>query len=226
MSLSHPPSGVRSTQAFILAGGRSDRMGRDKALVEFEGKPLIWHALELLRSLDFEPHVAGARSDLSSFAPVLPDDSSLPGCGPLSGICAALRSITSRFALFLPVDMPLIPSSLIEYLLHHAEVTESAVTIASLSGFLETFPVVLDRAAAPFLQASLESRDRNCLAAFRTAATSLQRPFSSVPAELLLQAGQISHPRFLPPEAWFLSINTPSDLVRAQSLRAHALRLS
>jgi molybdopterin-guanine dinucleotide biosynthesis protein A len=201
-------------------------MGQDKALVRFNGEPLIQHAVEVLRSTGLEPRIAGARSDLASFAPIVPDDADHPGLGPLSGICSALNCATFRYAVFLPVDLPLMPASLISYLLHHAEVTGSAITIASICGFLETFPVVIDRAALPVFKDSLQSPDRKCLNAFRTAADALQMPFSIVPVELLVQAGQVSDSRCLPPQAWFLSINTPADLATAKTFLARRVQLS
>lgn len=216
-----------SVEAFILAGGQSSRMGgQDKALFHFNGKPLIETAIETLHSCGLNPRIAGARSDLSSFAAIIPDDAAHPGLGPLSGICAGLGAAKSRYAVFLPVDLPLMPASLIAYLLHHAEVTGSAITLASLSGFLETFPVVIDCAAVSSLSISLRSQDRKCLTAFRAAAGALQRPFTVVTLELLLQAGQVSHPHSLPAQAWFLSINSPQDLLRASSFLADHVQLS
>jgi molybdenum cofactor guanylyltransferase len=76
--------------AFVLAGGRSTRMGRDKALLELEGHPLIDHALAKLRALGFSPRIAGSRPDLASFAPFVPDN--YPQQGPLGGIEAALAA--------------------------------------------------------------------------------------------------------------------------------------
>jgi molybdopterin-guanine dinucleotide biosynthesis protein A len=219
LSLPHPGSATEAADAFILAGGLSSRMGHDKSLICLNGAPLIQHAIEILRSAGLHPRIAGARSDLSAFAPIIPDEAHQTGLGPLSGICTALCASSTRFVVFLPVDLPLIPASLITYLLHHASITQSAVTAVSVAGFIQAFPAVIDRAAAPALQTSLRSNDRKCLNAFQTAAQTLGRPLSVLPIELLLQAGQISQPNGLPPHAWFHNINSPQDLARAQSLR-------
>lgn len=224
MSLSHPH--VEPADAFILAGGRSSRMGLDKSLVPFNGAPLIQHAIAIFRAVGLEPRIAGARSDLSSFAPVIEDDPAHPGLGPLSGICSALNAGSARYAVFLPVDLPLLPPGLIAYLLDRAELTGAAITAASIGGFIETFPVVVDRSATPALQTSLRSNDRKCLAAFRAAANALANPFSVLPAELLLQTGQIADPKGLPALAWFLSMNTSTDLARAEALLKRHLQLS
>jgi molybdopterin-guanine dinucleotide biosynthesis protein A len=193
-------------------------MGQDKALTLFEGVPLVAHACNLLRSAGLEPRIAGARSDLSSFAPTLPDDSTQSGLGPLTGICSGLANSSTPIALFVPVDLPLLPASLIVYLLHHVTVTQSAVTVVSVAGFVQTFPAVIDTAALPSLQSSLNSHDRKALRAFRAAANHLSRPLAVLPIELLLQAGQVSSPQALPPEFWFLNVNAPADLARAETL--------
>jgi molybdenum cofactor guanylyltransferase len=226
LSLPHPQKSA-SADAFVLAGGRSSRMGRDKALISLAGKPLIHHGLQILRDSGLEPRIAGAQSDFSGLtpslhAPILTDDPSDAGRGPLSGICTALAACTEDLAVFLPADLPLLPPSLIAYLLHHAGLTQSAVTLVSVSAFVQTFPVVIRREALPHLRASLHSDDRNCLRAFREASRNLSRPFSVLPAELLLQAGQVFHPGNFPPATWFLNLNTVDDLARAEALLAPA----
>jgi molybdenum cofactor guanylyltransferase len=210
----------RAADGFILAGGQSRRMGNDKALTLLAGIPLVQHASNLFRSAGFEPRIAGAQSDLSSFAPTLPDDPTRSGLGPLSGICSALANTSAPFALFLPVDLPLLPASLIVYLLHYATITQSAVTIASIAGFIQTFPAVIDTAALGSLQSSLNSEDRNSLGAFRVAADMLSKPISVLRIELLVQTGQVSSPQDVPPGFWFLNINAPQDLSRAEAVLA------
>ncbi len=148
---------------FVLAGGQSSRMGHDKALLAFAGRPLIDHALATLHEAGLSASIAGANpsvlASLAAFAPVVEDLE--PGRGPLAGICAALASTSARYAVFLPVDLPLLPSSLIVYLFHHARITGHAVTVPSVNGFAETFPAVL----RPFHPA--RSRKRTSVRPFR-----------------------------------------------------------
>jgi molybdenum cofactor guanylyltransferase len=219
LSLLFPGEDSADVDAFVLAGGRSSRMGQDKAFMQLSNTPLIQHALEILRAVGINARIAGANSDLSRFAPIISDEPLHAALGPLSGVCSALSEYTRRYNVFLPVDMPLIPSSLILYLVHHAAITESLVTVASVGGFIQTFPAIIDRSAAPSLRNSLRSNRRGCLTAFQVAA-SAESPFTVLPTEVLLQAGAICHPDSLPPSQWFLNVNTIDDLANAEALLA------
>lgn len=207
-------------EGFVLAGGQSSRMGRDKALVEFAGEPLIARACEILRGAGLRARIAGAQIALDRFAPVVSDAAS--GQGPLSGIVAALAALNdhARWAVFLPVDLPLLPPSLIRYLLRHAQIEERIVTVPSVSGFAQTFPAIVDRRALPALRAALATHGRGCYAAFQAAAISLGQAVSVVAVELLAQTGQVAEPRGLPTPRWFLNVNTARDLTRAERLAA------
>jgi molybdenum cofactor guanylyltransferase len=191
-------------------------MGRDKALLGMAGQPLIAHALSILREVGLSAAIAGARSDLASFAPVIPDQRPEQEFGPLAGICAALASTAAHHAVFLSVDQPLLPASLIVYLLRQARETASAVTVPTVNGCAQTFPAILDRGVLPFLDQELASGRLGCFASFQTAAAALRRPFCAVPVELLAQSGQVTHPSGLPAARWFLNLNTPADLERAE----------
>jgi molybdopterin-guanine dinucleotide biosynthesis protein A len=205
---------------FVLAGGQSSRMGRDKAFLEFAGQPLVAHALAIFEQAGIPAKIAGAtppaRASLQEFAPVIEDAS--PGLGPLSGVCAALAATSARHAVFLPVDLPLLPPSLLAFLLRYARITGSAFTVPSASGFTQTFPAVLDRALLPALQSELNSGRFGCFSAFQAAAAALGQSVSAVSVELVAQSGQVSDPRGLPPVRWFLNLNTPDDLARAEAL--------
>jgi molybdopterin-guanine dinucleotide biosynthesis protein A len=200
---------------FVLAGGRSSRMGQDKALVQLADQPLISHALGILRTAGLAASVAGANSPLEAFAPVVED--SQPGLGPLSGICAALASTSMPTAVFLSVDLPLLPVSLVVFLLHYAKVTGSAVTVPSINGFAQTFPAVIDRSALSALLCELEAGRRGCFSAFQAATAKMGQRLSILAVELLVQSGQIAHPDGVPAARWFLNVNTPADLLCAEA---------
>ena len=131
-----PPQGGREVkdpvqamaEGFVLAGGRSTRMGQDKALLPWAGRPLLEVALDKLRALPLAaaPRIAGARSDLSYHAGVIADLH--PGCGPLSGIEAALAASSRPLNVFLPVDVPLLPAQFLLWMLQRAETTGALVT--------------------------------------------------------------------------------------------------
>ncbi|MBB3226034.1 molybdopterin-guanine dinucleotide biosynthesis protein A [Luteibacter sp. Sphag1AF] len=89
------------TTGILLAGGRSSRMGRDKALLAWRGKPLIEHMHDVLVA-------AGARQVVvSGNRPVwggVPDD--VPDLGPVGGIASAAAALPDGDVLIVPVDMP------------------------------------------------------------------------------------------------------------------------
>jgi molybdopterin-guanine dinucleotide biosynthesis protein A len=213
-------------EGFVLAGGQSSRMGEEKALVPFAGQPLIVRALGILSAAGLKVSIAGARSSLASFAPVVEDIASQTGLGPLAGICSALASSAGSRSVFIPVDLPLLPSSLIAYLLHHATITDAIVAVPSINGFAQTFPAVIHRSALPILQSRLESDHRGCFSAFRIAEASLNQRFAVLPVEPLVQSGQISHTEGLPAALWFLNVNSKHDLARAEALTARRLPVS
>jgi molybdopterin-guanine dinucleotide biosynthesis protein A len=206
---------------FVLAGGESSRMRRDKALVEFAGEPLVARALRMLREAGLDPRIAGARTDLEQYAPVINDVQ--PGRGPLAGICAALAACETQLAVFIPVDLPLLPSSLIAAMVLRAGITGEIVTLPSVSGFAQTFPAVVERTTLPALAEALKQGSGGCFAAFQAAAAAMGQRVAVLPVEYLAQAGQVAHADGLPPAQWFLNINSPAELRRAEALSSRAV---
>lgn len=198
---------------FVLAGGNSTRMGHDKALLPFQGRPLIGHAIAILRQSGIPAAIVGDRPDLSAYGPVILDEET--GRGPLQGVCRALALSDAELAVFLSVDTPLLPANLLEYLVQHAAITGSAVTLPAVNGFPQSFPCALRRERLPALEREIRAGNYGCFAAFRAAAHEAGQALSILPVELLAQAGHIDHPAGLPPAAWFLNVNTPEDLAAA-----------
>ncbi len=204
---------------FVLAGGNSSRMGTDKATVRLAGKPLIAWGLDTLRAAGLIPRIAGARSDLGRYAPVIPDVDG--GAGPLSGICAGLHSTPAPYAVFLSVDMPLLPASAVDYLLNHARITGLLVTVYSVNGFPQTFPAVIRRECLPIFEAELRAGRRGCFSAFQATVSSLQAKgvegsMAILPVEVMIQAGLVDSAGGQLAFRWFHNVNSPADLDRAQ----------
>lgn len=100
-----------SLTGFVLAGGRSTRMGQDKALLLLEGIPLVQRAVAKLHAVASEVFLLGNREELAPFAPLVPD--LRESCGPLGGMEAALSRASHDWSLILPVDMPFLPLALL-----------------------------------------------------------------------------------------------------------------
>jgi molybdopterin-guanine dinucleotide biosynthesis protein A len=132
----------------------------------------------------------------------------------------------AEYAVFLSVDMPLLPSPLVAYLLDRARITGAVGVVASVNGFAQTFPAVVRKSALSSVRAELSAGQGGCLHAFRVAAAQLGQPFTTLAVENLVQAGQVKHPSGLPPAFWFLNVNTPADLERAESWLSLTHRVS
>ncbi len=97
---------------YVLAGGKSSRMGRDKALLELAGRPLAWHAVTKLQRVCADVQILSGNPELEEFAPLVRDMHE--GCGPIGGLETALGHSWHEWNLFLPVDMPFLPSAFLD----------------------------------------------------------------------------------------------------------------
>ena len=105
-----------SISAMVLAGGQSRRMGRDKALIEYEGRPIIAHVIDTLRALSNDIVIISNRLDAyGSFgARVVPDYE--PPSGPLGGIAVGLQAVQHDRAIVVACDMPFLNVTLLRWL--------------------------------------------------------------------------------------------------------------
>ncbi|PPU32331.1 MULTISPECIES: molybdenum cofactor guanylyltransferase [unclassified Xanthomonas] len=97
----------------VLAGGRSSRMGRDKALLPWHGRPLIAQMQALLRDGGAQAVlVSGLRPEYDGIADTQPD------LGPLGGLASVIERVPDATTLVVvPVDMPLLSTALLARLL-------------------------------------------------------------------------------------------------------------
>ncbi len=149
-----------------------------------------------------EPRSPASRAALGAFAPVVEDAE--PGLGPLGGICAALGPPRRAGRSLCPSICLCCLRRWFGFCSTHARITGSAVTLASVDGFVQTFPAVLERTVLPALQAELEAgRARVLLRISGCRRRPGRQTMDVVAAELLAQGGQVAHPHGLPAAAGF-----------------------
>jgi molybdenum cofactor guanylyltransferase len=105
---------------YILAGGGSTRFGRDKALVEFDGQPMLARMMKLMRGVTKELKLVAAPGKYAEFGAQLLADR-WPGQGPLGGIITALEDAAHRVTrpewnLIVSCDMPFLTQEWLVFL--------------------------------------------------------------------------------------------------------------
>jgi molybdenum cofactor guanylyltransferase len=189
--------------AFILAGGKSSRMGTDKAFVTIEEKTLLARALDLARSVTADVRIIGDRAKFAEFAPVVEDI--FPGCGPLGGIHAALRSSSTDLNLIAAVDMPFLTPDLLRYLVECARNSSAAVTVPHCGGGNQPLCAVYRREFADIAELALKQGRYKIDALFANEST-------QVIGEDELKAQDFS-------AEMFRNLNTPEELAEGRSRR-------
>ena len=186
-------------------------MGRDKALLELNGRPLIEHALVKLRALGFSPRIAGSRDDLSGFAPVVADN--FAQAGPLGGMEAALAASDSELNLFLAVDLPWLPVEFLRWMMERAKRTNALATVPRAQGQSQPLCAVYARAMLPHARAALAGGDSKVTLAVERAAAATGLRIDSFDAESVA-ASQLWEQRLLV-YCWFQNLNSPEDFETA-----------
>ena len=114
---------AKGVGGFILAGGESSRMGRDKALLELGGEALIVRAARLVEAAT-RCAIVGDSVRLEGFElEVIGDD--FPGAGPLGGIATALRASEAEWNLVVACDLPYLTREWLEFLIGRAVRSEA-----------------------------------------------------------------------------------------------------
>src|SRR2546426_12054394 len=177
---------------FILAGGQSSRMGRDKALLDWHGRTLVSHMIHILGTATDEVQVVGRDP--------LPDR--IPGRGPLSGIATALEVSSTDTNLILAVDLPFLTKDFLLYFRSQIERSSRRLFACKIGSH---FPLCLGvrKGLLPEIEHLLSSDDR-----------SLHGWITGSDAEILSEP-QLQSTGF--DASIFHNLNTPEDYERAIS---------
>ena len=149
--------------AFVLIGGKSSRMGQEKSALLLHGRTLLDRAIEIARAASEDIHLLGAPPLGAPHLPVygrcgittVPDR--FPGCGPLSGIDAALASTNAELNFVLSVDTPFVPQDFVRYLVKRAESSKATVTYPRLTSGFQPLCAVYRKDFGQFAEAALKA---------------------------------------------------------------------
>lgn len=138
----------------ILAGGKSRRMGRDKGLMEFHGKPLIHYGIELLAHFTDSILISTGNSDYLEFGwELVPDE--ITGQGPAAGLAASLNYTTTPWNLVLACDLPYLEAELIRNLIDASEGSMAVIPIHN--GVFEPLAALYHKDLSPIFEAAIYS---------------------------------------------------------------------
>lgn len=188
---------------FVVAGGRSARMGRDKALLPWAQATLLDHALRRLRAVTSDVRVlCGPEPRYAECgAPVVPDLAADAGSGALAGVRAGLEAAGGRVGLFLAVDLPHVPPELLAALAEASTDADAVVPVTARG------PEPLCAAYGPACREPVR----------RLVASGHPKMTGFWPEVRVREIGPAELARFGDPDHVFANLNTPDDYTRRTS---------
>jgi molybdopterin-guanine dinucleotide biosynthesis protein A len=192
----------------ILAGGQATRFGgRDKSALLVDGRAILDRQIAALAPLTDDLMIVGDRAIAPGAMPLRAIADTVPGCGPLGGLHAALTAARGDVLLLVACDMPYLTQSFAEYLLSLAGDADIVVP-QSERGYHPLCAVYsrtcLEPAAAQLADRRLKMRE--LVDRMRTRV---------VPVEDIRRFGD--------PNRLLANVNTPADYAGLEALQGHKL---
>jgi len=144
--------------AMIMAGGKSTRLGRDKASETLLGRPLLQHVIDRVSALVEEIIVVSAPGQslppVSTSVPLRVAEDLYPDCGPLGGIFTGLHATEAERCLAVACDMPLLSEALLRELLRRSPACDVVMPVLA---FPEPLHAVYGRACIEPIRERLDA---------------------------------------------------------------------
>ncbi len=201
-----PMNQLTSITAIILAGGRSQRMGQDKALLPHpldRQHTFVAHQVATLVPLCHEVLLVARDEEQAAHYTSLQDVRVLidqtPNFGPLMGLYTGLKAMSTSHALVVAVDMPFIQPSLVSFLLSQVEGDKLLVPVVQSTP--QVLLAVYPRTVFPLIEARVQEGRRD------------PRSLLAVAPVHYIEEAQL---RQVDPQLRsFVNVNTPEELSRA-----------
>ncbi len=193
---------MKNVSGIILAGGKSSRLGQNKALIEFEGEPIIQRVVNVLHPLVDEIVLATNTPECFTFLGLRMVADLYAGTGALGGLHAGLSAIQSEYGLVVGCDMPFLNAALLEYMLLHKAGHD--IVIPRIGDYYEPLHAIYARRCLPAIERSIESGQRRLLG------------FASQMDVRYIDPDEIA--RIDPQRLSFFNLNAPDDLARMHEI--------
>jgi molybdopterin-guanine dinucleotide biosynthesis protein A len=194
---------VVEASGVILAGGQSQRLGRDKAFLEVNGVPLIQRVTDVLACLSDDLVIVTNAPERYRQLPGRLVGDVYPGKGALGGIYSGVLTARYHYSLVVACDMPFLNPDLLRYLMSLAEGYDAVIPVIG-EGMMEAVHAVYSKACLPFVKELLLADELRIVNLFpRVRVRYVQR-------EELLRLDPILRS--------FLNVNTPADWEMAERL--------
>jgi molybdopterin-guanine dinucleotide biosynthesis protein A len=189
----------------IQAGGQSSRMGEDKALKPFLGRPLIQRVIERISPIADELIVTTNQPDNYRFLNLRLCPDLKPDRGALGGLYTAIASATHPFVAVVACDMPFASATLIEAMTRLIVENEADVVIAkSDEGYEPIHAVYRRETCLPAIEAAIDANQWKVIAWFPQV-----KVHTLTPEDVR---------RYDPSGLAFWNVNTPEEFTEAEKL--------
>ena len=143
----------------VLAGGKSSRIGRDKALLEWGGMRLIEGSISIIEPLCDNILISTNNPALAYLGyPLICDEHR--GIGPIAGLHAALRYSRAAYHIVIPCDTPLVTTDVFERLFAIVSAAHPPACIAGTEdGFIEPLIGCYHRTVLQILEEQIRRQD-------------------------------------------------------------------
>ena len=193
---------ITDASAVVLVGGKSSRMGRPKALLPFNGEPLIVHVVRALKKMFAETVVVAAPDQELPILPAILARDEVAYQGPVSGIYHGLKTATKEVCFVTSCDAPFLNLQLISQLL--AQISDCDVVVPYWQQRFQPLHAVYRTSVLPLLKDQLERGELRPIFLYDKVRTRK------------IQGNEI---RQLDPEGWsFLNMNSPAEYDAALQL--------
>lgn len=188
---------------FVLVGGRSARMGRDKTLLPYHGQPMAYHQAAKLALVCGRVALVGKHPELFADSPYTFIEDGAAPTAAIFGVAAALAASPDETNLILAADIPRIGEAFLAALLEVADAIPADAVVPVSGGVAQPLCAVWRRSAHPPLLARLAAGDYALVGALQQIRT-----------VLIPEAATAALPGGHPDN--FLNVNTPEDYEHAE----------